>query len=98
MDYNINKLEKIGITSKMAELEKEGLTERAGAIQVQAGSRKKAAAESEKETAFDGQLSLFDIYPEDHPVLKQIREMDISNMTPIQALMKLDELQKKLRS
>ena len=81
-----------------AELEKEGLTERAGAIQVQAGSRKKAAAESEKETAFDGQLSLFDIYPEDHPVLKQIREMDISNMTPIQALMKLDELQKKLRS
>ncbi len=81
-----------------AELEKEGLTERAGAIQVQAGSRKKAAAEPEKETAFDGQLSLFDIYPEDHPVLKQIREMDISNMTPIQALMKLDELQKKLRS
>ncbi len=79
------------------ELEKEGLTERAGAIQVQGGGRKKPVPEPEKQEIFGGQMSLFDIYPEDHPVLKQIREMDISNMTPIQALMTLDELQKKLK-
>ena len=43
------------------------------------------------------QMSLFDIYPADHPVLKELAELDVSNMTPIQALNTLYELQKRLK-
>ena len=43
------------------------------------------------------QMSLFDIYPADHPVLKELAGLDVSNMTPIQALNILYELQKRLK-
>ena len=43
------------------------------------------------------QMSLFDLYPQEDPLIDQIRKMDLSNMTPIQALMALDELQRKIK-
>ena len=81
-----------------AALEEDGLDQRAAQVQVKGGSKKSKTEDKPSVPAFDGQMSLFDIYPEDHPVLKALRELDISNMTPVQALMTLDELQKKLQS
>ena len=52
--------------------------------------------EKQEETE-DKQISLFDLYPDNHPVLKELSALDLSNMTPIQALNTLYELQKKLK-
>lgn len=41
------------------------------------------------------QLSLFD--REQHPVLKKLTEIDIARITPLEALLKLDELQKMVQ-
>ncbi len=43
------------------------------------------------------QISLFDLYPPDHPVLRELSAMDISRMTPLEALNTLDRLQKELK-
>lgn len=42
------------------------------------------------------QIDLFGRGDESHPVLEEIRNIDLMNITPIQALSKLDELKKKL--
>ena len=42
------------------------------------------------------QLTLFEA--EKHPALEALEELDITALTPIEALMKLDELQRKVRS
>ena len=43
------------------------------------------------------QISLFDTVKDDD-ILKDIEELDISNMTPMEALMKLNELQSKIKN
>jgi len=43
------------------------------------------------------QMNMFDFMPETHPVLRELSELDISNLTPVQALNELDRLQKKLK-
>ena len=65
-------------------------------LKAQSG-RKKGSKAEEPPASQEVQLNLFDIYPEDHPVLKEISEMDISSMTPLEALVTLDSLQKKIR-
>lgn len=76
-------------------LEETDVTEKAKNLQVRTSAKKKEvvreAAPAEK------QMSLFDIYPADHPVLKELAGLDVSNMTPIQALNTLYELQKRLK-
>ncbi|MBI5096763.1 MAG: hypothetical protein HZB32_03825, partial [Nitrospirae bacterium] len=42
------------------------------------------------------QTDLFSQKHESHPVIEEIRELDLMNMTPLQALAKLDELKKKV--
>ena len=39
-------------------------------------------------------MSLFEMYPEENPVIRKLKSYDISNMTPVMALNALDELQK----
>ena len=76
-------------------LEETDVTDKAKNLQVRTSAKKKEvikeAAPAEK------QMSLFDIYPADHPVLKELAGLDVSNMTPIQALNTLYELQKRLK-
>jgi len=43
-----------------------------------------------------GQFDLF--APADHPVLKDLEEMDITSMTPLEALNRLQQLKEKLKS
>ncbi|MDO8682698.1 MAG: DNA mismatch repair protein MutS [Armatimonadota bacterium] len=42
------------------------------------------------------QLTLFEV--EQNPAIEELRKLDLSTMSPIEALMKLDELQKKAKS
>jgi len=39
------------------------------------------------------QLSLFEL--PDHPVVKELRELDVDNLTPIRALLLLEQLKRK---
>ena len=41
------------------------------------------------------QLALFESEP--HPVVEELKKLDISTLTPIEALMKLDEMQRKVK-
>ena len=41
------------------------------------------------------QLTLFEA--EKHPVVEDLESLDITALTPVEALMKLDELQRKAR-
>ena len=76
-------------------LEETDVTDKAKNLQVRTSAKKKEvvreAGPAEK------QMSLFDLYPADHPVLKELAGLDVSNMTPIQALNTLYELQKRLK-
>ena len=42
------------------------------------------------------QLTLFEA--EKHPVIEALEALDITSLTPVEALMKLDELKRKLRT
>jgi len=76
-------------------LEETDVTDKAKNLQVRTSAKKKEVV---KEAApVEKQMSLFDIYPSDHPVLKELAGLDVSNMTPIQALNTLYELQKRLK-
>ena len=76
-------------------LEETDVTDKAKNLQVRTSAKKKEAV---REAApAEKQMSLFDIYPADHPVLKELAGLDVSNMTPIQALNTLYELQKRLK-
>lgn len=44
-----------------------------------------------------GQMSLFDTMKDDD-IIKELEELDISNMTPMEAMNKLDELQSKVKN
>jgi DNA mismatch repair protein MutS len=42
------------------------------------------------------QLTLFEL--EKHPALEELESLDVTSLTPVEAMMKLDELQRKARS
>ena len=76
-------------------LEETDVTDKAKNLQVRTSARKKDVVK--EAVPAEKQMSLFDIYPADHPVLKELAGLDVSNMTPIQALNTLYELQKRLK-
>lgn len=76
-------------------LEETDVTDKAKNLQVRTSAKKKEVVR--EAVPAEKQMSLFDIYPADHPVLKQLAGLDVSNMTPIQALNTLYELQKRLK-
>ena len=61
---------------------------------VDASGRPKIARREEIRSVGDIQLSLFG--PADHPLLTEIRQLDLNATTPIEALQRLQEWQKKL--
>ena len=76
-------------------LEETDVTDKAKNLQVRTFAKKKEVVR--EAVPAEKQMSLFDIYPADHPVLKELAGLDVSNMTPIQALNTLYELQKRLK-
>ena len=76
-------------------LEETDVTDKAKNLQVRTSAKKKEVVR--ESVPAEKQMSLFDIYPADHPVLKELAGLDVSNMTPIQALNTLYELQKRLK-
>ena len=76
-------------------LEETDVTDKAKNLQVRTSVKKKEVVR--EAVPAEKQMSLFDIYPADHPVLKELAGLDVSNMTPIQALNTLYELQKRLK-
>ena len=72
-------------------LEETDVTDKAKNLQVRTSAKKKEVVR--EAVPAEKQMSLFDIYPADHPVLKELAGLDVSNMTPIQALNTLYELQ-----
>ena len=74
-------------------LEETDVTDKAKNLQVRTSAKKKEVVR--EAVPAEKQMSLFDIYPADHPVLKELAGLDVSNMTPIQALNTLYELQKR---
>lgn len=76
-------------------LEETDVTDKAKNLQVRTSAKKKEVVR--EAVPAEKQMSLFDIYSADHPVLKELAGLDVSNMTPIQALNTLYELQKRLK-
>lgn len=76
-------------------LEETDVTDKAKNLQVRTSAKKKEVVR--EAVPAEKQMNLFDIYPADHPVLKELAGLDVSNMTPIQALNTLYELQKRLK-
>lgn len=76
-------------------LEETDVTDKAKNLQVRTSAKKKEVVR--EAVPAEKQMSLFDIYLADHPVLKELAGLDVSNMTPIQALNTLYELQKRLK-
>ena len=72
-------------------LEETDVTDKAKNLQVRTSAKKKEVVR--EAVPAEKQMSLFDIYPADHPVLKELAGLDVSNMTPIT----LYELQKRLK-
>ena len=64
-------------------LEETDVTDKAKNLQVRTSAKKKEVVR--EAVPAEKQMSLFDIYPADHPVLKELAGLDVSNMTPIQA-------------
>ncbi len=73
----------------LANLEKEELDD--------SGMPKLAHSDKDKER-HASQIDIFSPRDETHPVLTELKEMDIMNMTPVQALTKLDELKRRVSS
>ena len=78
------------------ELSTNDIVETARNIADQSGDN--AAKKPEKLDEVDlGQMSLFDTVKNDD-IIKELEELDITNITPMEALNKLDELQSKVRN
>lgn len=60
------------------------------------GKREAAAAKCRTGQSDSDQLSFFIELTESHPVLEEIKSLDVINLTPIEALTKLHEIQQKL--
>ncbi len=88
------------------ELSSADITERVREIDIEDQYTKKSSKKSSDKAKYvmDGQLSLFSntiieensISPTEHEILDKIRQMDLSHMRPLDAMMMLDELQQKL--
>lgn len=72
------------------------LAEKAKNIRVADTGPVKKKTEPKKETVTEGQLSLFG-NPEDSIIVQRLRELNLSEMTPIEALNYLYSLQKEIR-
>ncbi len=59
------------------------------------GMPKLAHSDKDKEK-HTSQIDIFSPPNETHPILTELKEMDIMNMTPLEALTKLDALKKKI--
>ncbi len=90
--YGIHVAKLAGLPSEVVERAKEVLwqLESNGAAKGMAGKQTKVQARTEKL-----QLTMFEFEP--HPVLGELEHMDVSTMTPIEALTKLYELQLKVK-
>ena len=78
------------------ELSTNDIVETAKSIAAQSGDS--AAKKPEKLDEVDlGQMSLFDTVKNDD-IIRELEELDITNITPMEALNKLDELQSKVRN
>ena len=90
--YGIHVAKLAGLPSEVIERSKEVLMqlESDGATKGLAGKNTKVQTKTEKL-----QLTMFEI--EGHPVIEEIEKLDVSAMTPIEALTKLYELQMKVR-
>lgn len=78
------------------ELSTNDIVETARNIAAQSGNN--AVKKPEKLDEVDlGQMSLFDTVKNDD-IIKELEELDITNITPMEALNKLDELQSKVRN
>ena len=78
------------------ELSTNDIVETARNIAAQSGDN--AVKRPEKLDEVDlGQMSLFDTVKNDD-IIKELEELDITNITPMEALNKLDELQSKVRN
>ena len=76
-------------------LEETDVTDKAKNLQVRTSAKKKEVVR--EAVPAEKQMSLFDNYPADHPVLKELAGLDVSNMTPLQALNTFYELQKRFK-
>ena len=80
----------------LEELSDADITERAKSITVQENKieKKKQKQPDELELA---QISLFDTV-KDHDIIKELSEIDLGNLTPIEALNRLYQLQNKIKN
>ena len=76
------------------ELSANDITEAARNITVDAGTRKKKEKLDEVDLR---QMSLFDTVKDDD-IIEELRNVDVGNLTPIEALNKLYELQNKVNN
>jgi len=56
----------------------------------------KLAHTAKKDMRITSQIDLFSHVNDSHPILDEIRGLDLMNITPLQALAKLDELKKRI--
>ena len=80
----------------MAQLNDSDITEKISSIEVKSGGGKAAPVKHYDDVDL-GQMSLFDTVT-DEDVLKELKEIDISNLTPLDALNTLYRLQTELRN
>ena len=78
----------------MQELSEADITTKVKAIHVPGGHAKKSV---KPEADYNGQLSIFD-FPAEDDILKELREMDISSLTPLEALNTIYELQNQIKN
>ena len=69
------------------------ITENIRSLDVRSGQIHDSAVKAQQPT----QMTLFDLFPPEDEIISKVRDLDLSNMTPIQALTKLDEIQKLIK-
>ena len=69
------------------------ITENIRSLDVRSGQIHDSAVKAQQPT----QMTLFDLFPPEDEIISKVRNLDLSNMTPIQALTKLDEIQKLIK-
>ena len=66
--------------------------------ELDANGMPKLAHTAKKDMRITSQIDLFSHVNDSHPILDEIRGLDLMNITPLQALAKLDELKRKISS
>ncbi|MHD0397836.1 DNA mismatch repair protein MutS [Staphylococcus simulans] len=67
------------------------------AMQVAESTEETKASETHETEFFQGTFDLFDSTPKESAVESELKQLNISNMTPLEALIKLNELQNQLK-